>query len=449
MSTDEQIDSPEVQAQLIEAYAAKESHTIVMRYADLGESGGMALHDRPGARQMLEDARAGLFQGIVSLRQDRLGRDKIDLEIFRRQARKAKLSLLFVTQQFTDDPYGDFVWSTLANVGELERKLTGVRVKEHNRWRAQKGLWPSGRPPLGFKWSAEHGFQIDADRQADVMAIFETFIDCCGNRNQATRAIQRLGIRTQTGRLFNQVGLSRIICNPLYAGVLKYAGERTEIEGIPEVVPRSLVAHAQQLFVATTRRKLKHTKHTYAYSSFLVCALCGSKMTGHSSGMYICAGKTRATCDARAIGTKRLDRMMGQALQQLLREHIRNADVTESKPKITVVKPRNVQADRNRWLDLYAANAITREELMERLQSCKDEPPRKEPQKMVIPAGMIDSTMESFPSWWIARNPMDMRKLLLMCVSRIVVSGGVKAFISVESPHVSNPIVIEDTINHW
>lgn len=466
-STDDQEESVAVQLEMCRDYCRAQNYVVVAEYSDDGVTGGLECDRRPGASAMLRDARVKPrpFDAIVCRSNRRLGRDNIDLLVMRREAKRARLKLLFVTQQFEDSATGDFLWAVLAASAEMDRKLTGERVVAHNRHRCKTGRWPCGQPPLGYTWDKEEkALRIDTARQADAIAVFEAFIRHAGNRRATVRHLNENGILSRDGGPWHNATLSRYITNPLHRGLLAYQDLAIPSDEIPEVVPRQLVESAYRLYQATVGKTLRiGAKHTYAYAAMIRCAECGRRYVGHPRNgkpeYYICTGRYYAgTCGAPGIGIGRLDRLFGQALQVLLRSYaerliaeskrLDQAESTRRKPSPHNTR-RDIIADRRKWLDLFDRGIISQEELEERLSALDAANTRPACGELGVQLPVLDLGLERemirhFARHWPEWTALEKRQLLLQVVDIAVLRSARPGILTIHSALGERPVEVRE-----
>ncbi len=442
-----------MQRRLISAYAAREGHILASEYLDEGISGGRALSDRPAAAKMLLECHPPHIDGIIALRLDRLSRNLADLLAFVRRAQKSKLKVLFVTESFEDSPAGNLTFSLLGAIAQFEREQTGQRIREHNKWLASQGKWPSGYAPLGLTYDkVTKRLYIDEQRAADVPVIFQAFLDSAGNWRETIRRLNTGGIRTARGGAWSIRGLQLVIRNGLYRGVLRYSGSEAPIEA-PEIVSRDLVSAAQLLAVNVHGARAR-TGHSYTYTSILRCGLCGlrlvvrtgrrvyGQMTEEPWVRYVCPGRLQhQVCDNRGIGEARLNHYLVPVLHELLSPHAR--DIAEAEVAPVAKSPnRNTEQIRMRVKELYIDGLIDKDDMTRRLEELNAEAAKTRVRPSVVLPREIVDTIDHFPATWATMPPTDKRTLLLLIAPHIAVTwtGDALSFALV-SPMASEPII--------
>ncbi len=455
-STDVQEESIGAQLEACRHYCEQHDHTIIAEYIDEGVSGGLECVKRPGARQMLNDARQKQFEGIVARSSRRLGRDTIDLLILRKEAKRLKLTLLFTSQHFGDDAQGDLLFSVVASVGEFERKHTGEVIRDHNRGLARIGRWPSGRPPLGYLYNkSTKTLSVDPDRAADAVTLFEAFAATGGNRSETARRLNASGILTRDGNLWTDDAIRWIITNRLYRGIIAYDGVECEI-AIERIIPEGLLTHVDNLIESTKFVRVRRAdRRVFPYSGILRCAHCGNAFKGNvgnrtNSYTYVCRGKKeKGVCRARGLGCQRLDRLIGQGIEEALTSELeslrrvaQDIDQTTEQPRTDVQanRRRTLKESRERLIDLYTSGIITdKADLQARLEIIDAQlTDVTAPKPARLTADQIVSMLEEWSATWGAMPDADKRQVLLTLCPRIYAS---------ESDEQGTVLVMETTLS--
>lgn len=459
MSSDHQEESPHVQLDAIRSYCERNGHTIVAEYVDEGLSGGLELAKREAACRMLADAQRGLFQGIVCRSQRRLGRDSVDLGLFRREAKRRKLELFFVDGVYEDSAQGDFMWNVLAAQAEFERRLTGERIRASNLYKARQGRWVCGSAPLGFRYVAERkALEVDEARVADVHAVFEAFVSTGGNRTLTCRELNTRGIRGGLGALWSHKQLITIIRNPLYLGRVRYGAFESEFEAIPRIVPESLVLEARQL--AESRGRRPRANGLFVWTPVLYCGTCGAKVSGTRHGRppddphdyYACWRSTRQfSCKAPRIASVRIERLAVPVIRELLLPFASEVGSHRGKqrkrPDNEASRRQALESRKARLLDLYLAQGIDMEGYLSELGLIEAQL-RELATEPVVPAFLVGlatkAIVDDLEVHWPRMTPSKQRSLILLVTPRIVLTTGRDATAEIHSPLSPEPIVTTD-----
>lgn len=158
VSTLEQAEEGEslpAQAARISAYCIARGLELAQVVQDPGVSGTVALADRPGGGVLLQALEGRQATGVVAVRLDRLWRSASDCWATVEDWDKGGIALHLIDlgglALDTRSPTGAFMVRTLASVANLERDLTGQRVRETLAQLQAQGV-SIGRAPYGWRY---------------------------------------------------------------------------------------------------------------------------------------------------------------------------------------------------------------------------------------------------------------------------------------------------------
>jgi len=195
---------------------------VVGKYIDEGITGTQA-KKRPAFLEMLEDARAGLFDLIVTREVCRFARNTVDTLVTTRELKNIGVEVYFVEDNiWTMDGDGELRLTIMATLAQEESRKVSERVKAGQQVSREKGtLYGSGNI-LGYDRVGDT-YIINPEQAETVRMIFDMYLyDGLGTGKIA----QRL---TEAGRL-NASGLnkwshgvvSRVLNNQTYMGMMAY-----------------------------------------------------------------------------------------------------------------------------------------------------------------------------------------------------------------------------------
>src|ERR1700687_1830091 len=303
------------------------------QYNDAGFSGGNM--DRPAIQRLLNDARAGKFQVVVSYKYDRLTRSTRDflnvLEIFA----KYKVNFVSITQSiYTTSSMGRLMQSILIDFAQFEREMISERTRDKMAAMAMKGKRVGGGPVLGYDINHDTKKIVINEAEAKVLTcVFDTYLQE-KSLSVTARQLNNRGYRLKKwitrrgpergGRTFNKTNLSGMLRNPLYFGKVRYKGKlyAGEHKGIIEEVTFQRV---QELLMKNTekRRSVNQDKYDFLLRGLVKCAVCNSHMTpnfaysrlGKKYFYYKCTAVNNLDKSACAIGS-----VPAKALEQFVVE---------------------------------------------------------------------------------------------------------------------------------
>ncbi len=141
------------------------------------------------------------------------------------------VSFVSVTQQFnTTSSMGQLTLNVLLSFAQLEREVTGERIRDKIAASKRKGMWMGGFASIGYL-PHERSLVIDEPQAERVREIFRLYVDLgcvrlmkaeLDRRGWATP--QRVAPRPGGGRPFTRGHLYRILANAIYIGRIVHKG---------------------------------------------------------------------------------------------------------------------------------------------------------------------------------------------------------------------------------
>ncbi|MHB9105799.1 MAG: recombinase family protein [Armatimonadota bacterium] len=423
-STDRQDQSTTTQRLMLTEWAGRAGHVIVAWYEEAPMSASVPVADRPQAGALFAAVREKRrpFDGICAVRKDRLFRDLLDELGAMRLLEKHRCPLLTPDGAIDrSTPEAEFMSNVMASAAQLERKLTGKRIKDHNTARALQGKNPNGTAPLGLRWNKETKAWETTDRAADVVTLFQTYLDTGGNAAETARRLNAQGLRGATGKPFyNTTVLSLLACHA-YRQRVYYAGRVADAPDIPRLVPEALAAQVD-VYLATYRPLPSRTKHAAnAYCGVLICASCGARLhlaPKHGTAYWRCPSKAKGLCRTMQIAERYLDPLVGRAVMRLLDAYAVQVgvEVPATPPRPPARRRERLTAQRARWAEMYADGLIDRATLQrhvdaidKELRVIDDETP---PPRVAVPD--IAAWIARLAAGWPAIPHADRRQLVAL-----------------------------------
>ena len=190
ISTDEdrQPFSLGAQAERLESYArSQDGWRIVRRFTD--QASGATL-ERPGLRDALAEAKAGVYELLLVYRVDRLSRNVRQLAQTADELERSGVALRSATEPFdTSSPAGKMMLQMLGVFAEFERATIVERITAGMERAASQGRWVVGKVPFGYLRDKETKLIHPCEPQADVVRrIFAMYVE------------DRMGPRPSRGR---------------------------------------------------------------------------------------------------------------------------------------------------------------------------------------------------------------------------------------------------------
>jgi site-specific DNA recombinase len=212
------------QAERLEAYApSQDGWRIVRRFTD--QASGATL-DRPGLRQALSEASAGVYELLLVYRVDRLSRSVRQLAQTAEELERTGVALRSATEPFdTSSPAGKMMLQMLGVFAEFERATIVERITAGMERAASQGRWVVGKVPYGYLRDKATKLIHPYEPQADVVRrIFAMYVERRMGAESIAKVLNAEGHRTKNGQVFARPIVLSILANPIYAGKIEFRG---------------------------------------------------------------------------------------------------------------------------------------------------------------------------------------------------------------------------------
>ena len=263
---------------------------------------GESISYRPKMLELLEEVKQGLYDAVLVMDIDRLGRGNMQdqgliLDTFKQSKTKiiTPRKVYDLSNEF-DEEYSEFE----AFMARKELKLITRRMQRGRIKSVEEGKCISSNAPFGYKFEFEgkNRFMVVDDEKANIVKIiFDMYLEGLGAYKIANY-LNSLGYKTSTGRDWYEKGIRDIIKNKAYCGYIvwnKVERKRNSSRRSPEKQIESLGLHepiisediwnkAQEM---RTKRSISpvhdNKKLTNPLAGLVKCKLCGATLTASSS----------------------------------------------------------------------------------------------------------------------------------------------------------------------
>ena len=307
-----------------------EGGTVVEVYSDAAVSGG-SMSARPGLRALLEDARLGQFNVVMSEALDRLSRDQEDIAGIYKRLTHADVDLITLSEGTVSELH----IGLKGTMNALFLKDLAQKTRRGLRGRVEQGLSGGGNS-YGYRvvrrlladGSAATGEREIEPEQAEVVSrIFSEYVDGRSARKIAA-GLNRDGISSPRGGEWNASTIhgsrqrrNGILNNEMYVGRLVWNRQRFVKD--PDSGKRQSRLNPPEEWITTdvpdlriidddTWHKAQTLKSRYSsqagnkrqtkkrlLTGLLKCGCCGGNMTIARKNRYYCAARReKGTCDA-------------------------------------------------------------------------------------------------------------------------------------------------------
>lgn len=233
-------------------------------YSDAGISGGHM--ERAGLQSMLEDIEAGKIDIIVVYKVDRLTRSLADFAKLVDVFDTHEVSFVSVTQAFnTTNSMGRLTLNVLLSFAQFEREVTAERIRDKIAASKAKGKWMGGLPSLGYD-NVNTKLVINTAEAKTIRHIFRRYLALrsvgalkaeLDKDGYITKVRKTRKLRQRGGNSFYRGHLCRILCNPVYIGMIKHKDNVYKGEHEP-IVDNELWENVQSMLKANApKRKRK------------------------------------------------------------------------------------------------------------------------------------------------------------------------------------------------
>ena len=410
---DEQINSLENQVQYYtELIQSKPNWKFVPGYVDEGISGG-STKKRDNFNRMIRDAKAGMFDFIITKEISRFSRSTLDSIKYTQELLDYNVGVFFQNDNInTLDTDSEFRLVIMAGVAQDEIRKLSERLKFGFRQAIKNGHVLGNDKLYGYD-KKDCVLTVNEEEAEIIRIIFDLY----GNQRLGTRTISKrlmeLGYTSREGNAFNTLTIRHILENPKYKGW--YCGNKSQSvdyrtkrnilldesewvtypdPSIPAIVPEELWNRANALYKRRREEMKSHSSgisfhNRYPYSAKIYCEEHGT--TFHRQVIQTKKGQQevwqckvyrshgRGACSAPQIRSSDLDVILSDIFKELVRDKEKIIDslvtvLTNIPKEMDYGKLRcqvenemeDLERKKNRLLDLSIAGALTVEEFKER-----------------------------------------------------------------------------------
>lgn len=410
---DEQINSLENQVQYYtELIQSKPNWKFVPGYVDEGISGG-STKKRDNFNRMIRDAKAGMFDFIITKEISRFSRSTLDSIKYTQELLDYNVGVFFQNDNInTLDTDSEFRLVIMAGVAQDEIRKLSERLKFGFRQAIKNGHVLGNDKLYGYD-KKDCVLTVNEEEAEIIRIIFDLY----GNQRLGTRTISKrlmeLGYTSREGNAFNTLTIRHILENPKYKGW--YCGNKSQSvdyrtkrnvlldesewvtypdPSIPAIVSEELWNRANVLYKRRREEMKSHSSgvsfhNRYPYSAKIYCEEHGT--TFHRQVIQTKKGQQevwqckvyrshgRAACPAPQIRSSDLDVILSDIFKELVRDKEKIIDslvtvLTNIPKEVDYGKLRcqvenemdDLERKKNRLLDLSIAGALTVEEFKER-----------------------------------------------------------------------------------
>lgn len=424
VSTDksDQLNSLEAQKKFFTEYTEKNGHNLVRLYADEGIS-GTKIKNRKEFLRLMRDARHGLFDMVVVKDISRFARNTVDLLQSIRTLKALGIETTFLTANMTVLGQSEFVLTIFGALAQEESANTSKRVKFGKKMNAEKGRVPN--IVYGYDKTIGDYFNlaINEGEARIVKQIYDWYLNEGYGAAKIANMLNERGLKTKRNCSFSQNAVCRILTNELYTGkIINGKQEVTDfltgtragkdesewfVTDRPDlrIIEPEQFDRAQEILHGrhdTFRIKHERQSNKYLFSTLIKCKECGwsfrrtVRTYKNTYVRWVCSGHNGKGADscpnAVTVDEDDLIRALEEYFAGLLKakKNIISYVVKEF-TKIYKAKDDNenyekglndqlarLKKTRQKYMDMYTDDLISRQELNEKIGGMKSEMERLE-----------------------------------------------------------------------
>ena len=384
--------------------------TYVPGYIDEGIS-GTSTYKRDSFLRMIENAKRGMFDFIITKEISRFSRNTLDSIQYTQELLDNNVGVLFQNDNInTLDSDSEFRLIVMAGVAQDEVRKLSERLKFGFRQSIKNGHVLGNNRLWGYD-KKDCKLTIIPEQAEAVKLIFQLYATGNYGLRKLSQELTRRGYTSLLGNKFNSVTIGHILQNPKYKGW--YCGNKTQSldyrkkktafldesewvtypdPNIPAIVSEELWNQANVIFKkrsARTKACGVGYQSRYPYSGKIICGKHGT--TFHRQSFKTMEGHTeywqckvyrehgKAGCDLPTLRTKELDAILADQFQKLVKNQKQivrlvmdsvssvqqkrdySGQITQLNTQIS-----QLEGKKDKLLELSIANAITIQEFKKR-----------------------------------------------------------------------------------
>ena len=271
------------QIALLTSYCSIHKWQIYDTYIDAGISG--ATIDRPELSRLSKDAKRKKFNTMIVYDLKRLGRSqRNNIAFIEDVLEKNDIGFISLTENFdTSTPLGKAMVGILSAFGQLDRDTIRERMMMGKIGRAKSGK-PMMTSTIAFGYTYDRltsSLNVNRAEAIIVKTIFDEYLG--GKSLTKLRDYLNENGLLRNGKPWNYHGVSRILRNPVYVGMIRFRGEIYKGNHEP-IIDTEIFERTQdelkkrQLETYAFNKNSRPFRAKYMLSGLIKCGVCGSPM---------------------------------------------------------------------------------------------------------------------------------------------------------------------------
>ena len=305
--------SLEAQKDAMSVFASKNDLSITRWFE---EKETAAKRGRPVFNQMLRQLKRGGAKGLVMHKIDRSARNLRDWALVS-ELPNLGIDIFFATESLDFRSRGGRLAANLQAV-IAEDYIFNLReecIKGMNG-RLKQGLFPWAAPP-GYLDQGGGKPKTPCPKTAPLIReLFELYATGRHSYKTLILKMHRRGLRNKRGGRLTLNGLSTILQNPFYIGLIGIKRTGETFEGVHEpIVPVATWTRAQE--IRSGRSAPKVTRHNHQFQGVFRCGNCSGPMVPELQKGHVYYRCKLKTCPTKTIREENLDAAILSALKRI------------------------------------------------------------------------------------------------------------------------------------
>lgn len=424
VSTDkeDQLNSLETQKEFFLEYTKRTGDNLIKLYADEGIS-GTKIKNRKEFQRMLADAEKGLFDMVVVKDISRFARNTVDLLQSVRKLKALGIETQFLTANMTSMGNSEFVLTIFGALAQEESANTSKRIKFGKKMNAEKGRVPNIVYGYDKTIGDYFNLSINEEEARVIRQMYKWYTEEGFGGAKIANMLNESGIKTKRGNNWSQNSVCRILTNEIYTGKIINGKEeiadfltgkrkeKDESEWLVTVRPELRIIDDETFDKAQDILKGRHDSfkltherqsNKYLFSTLIKCKDCGwsfrrtVRQYKNTYVRWVCSGHNGRGADscpnAVTVDEEELIQVLQEYFQDVLSKKKKVIDhVIREFQRVYKAKDENVEYEkelsaelnklrksREKYMDMYTDDLISREELNEKIGGMRKEIERLE-----------------------------------------------------------------------
>ena len=424
VSTDkeDQLNSLETQKEFFLEYTKRTGDNLIKLYADEGIS-GTKIKNRKEFQRMLADAEKGLFDMVVVKDISRFARNTVDLLQSVRKLKSLGIETQFLTANMTSMGNSEFVLTIFGALAQEESANTSKRIKFGKKMNAEKGRVPNIVYGYDKTIGDYFNLSINEEEAKVIRQMYKWYTEEGFGGAKIANMLNERGMKTKRGSNWSQNAVCRILTNEIYTGKIingkqevadfltGQRKEKDESEWLVTLRPELRIIddetfdRAQEILKGRHDSfKMTHERQSnkHLFSTLIKCKDCGwsfrrtVRQYKNTYIRWVCSGHNGRGADscpnAITVDEEELIQVLQEYFQDVLSKKKKVIDhVIKEFQRVYKAKDENVEYEkeltaelnrlrrsREKYMDMYTDDLISREELNEKIGGMRKEIDRLE-----------------------------------------------------------------------